>query len=81
VRRQSIDRATDRAHAPRRITRAKQTIRDHGTTITMPTDCDRDLRLRAVLHVLYLIFNEGYASTTEHNGAKPEQCLDVGHGR
>jgi RNA polymerase sigma factor (sigma-70 family) len=52
------------ATVTRRITRAKQTIRDHGTRFTMPTDRDRDDRLRAVLHVLYLIFNEGYASTT-----------------
>jgi predicted RNA polymerase sigma factor len=52
------------ATVTRRITRAKQTIRDHGTTFTMPTDGDRDDRLRTVLHVLYLIFNEGYASTT-----------------
>ncbi len=30
----------------------------------MPTDAERDERVRAVLHVLYLIFNEGYSSTS-----------------
>jgi RNA polymerase sigma factor (sigma-70 family) len=48
----------------RRITRAKQTIRDSGVPFRMPAPGpDRMARLGAVLHVLYLIFNEGYAST------------------
>jgi RNA polymerase sigma factor (sigma-70 family) len=46
-----------------RISRAKQRIRTSGTPFQMPGDAERDERLRAVLHVLYLIFNEGYAST------------------
>lgn len=48
----------------RRITRAKQSIRNAGLTFTMPSVMDRDERLSAVRHVLYLVFNEGYASTT-----------------
>jgi RNA polymerase sigma factor (sigma-70 family) len=48
----------------RRITRAKQRIRDSGVPFGMPTGADRAARLDAVLHVLYLIFNEGYASTS-----------------
>jgi RNA polymerase sigma factor (sigma-70 family) len=47
----------------RRITRAKQRIRDSGLPFGMPAEADRGTRLGAVLHVLYLIFNEGYAST------------------
>jgi len=47
----------------RRITRAKQRIRESGTPFGMPTGPDRAARLGALLHVLYLIFNEGYAST------------------
>jgi RNA polymerase sigma factor (sigma-70 family) len=46
-----------------RISRAKQRIRASGVPFRMPTDRDRADRLRAVLHVLYLIFNEGYASS------------------
>jgi predicted RNA polymerase sigma factor len=46
-----------------RISRAKQTIRNSGVGFTMPTTAERSDRLSAVLHVLYLIFNEGYAST------------------
>src|SRR5215831_3567044 len=48
----------------RRITRAKQAIKDSGIPFAMPSGKDRGERLRAVLHVLYLIFNEGYASTS-----------------
>ena len=46
-----------------RISRAKQTIKDSGIPFQMPTAQDRQQRLRSVLHVLYLIFNEGYTSS------------------
>jgi len=46
-----------------RISRAKQTIRASGEPFRVPTDRDRAERLSAVLHVLYLIFNEGYSSS------------------
>jgi RNA polymerase sigma factor (sigma-70 family) len=46
-----------------RISRAKQSIKDSGIPFQLPTDADRAQRLRAVLHVLYLIFNEGYTSS------------------
>jgi RNA polymerase sigma factor (sigma-70 family) len=48
----------------RRITRAKQRIKDSGIPFRMPPRGERAERLAAVLHVLYLIFNEGYASTS-----------------
>jgi predicted RNA polymerase sigma factor len=44
-----------------RISRAKQSIKDSG--IPLLTREERAQRLRAVLHVLYLIFNEGYTSS------------------
>src|SRR5689334_13809087 len=46
-----------------RISRAKQSIKDSGVPFHLPTDQERAQRLRAVLHVLYLIFNEGYTSS------------------
>jgi RNA polymerase sigma factor (sigma-70 family) len=46
-----------------RISRAKQRIRDSGVPFRIPTHRERDARLAAVLHVLYLIFNEGYATS------------------
>ncbi|WP_063045649.1 RNA polymerase sigma factor [Nocardia pseudovaccinii] len=48
----------------KRIGRAKQTIKDSGTGFAPPALAHRDARLTAVLHVLYLIFTEGYASTS-----------------
>ena len=46
-----------------RISRAKQTIRDSGSDFSLPAGAERTERLRAVLHVLYLVFNEGYAAS------------------
>ncbi|HEY0190034.1 MAG TPA: DUF6596 domain-containing protein [Kofleriaceae bacterium] len=46
-----------------RISRAKQSIAQSGVGFAMPGDAERAGRLAAVLHVLYLIFNEGYAAT------------------
>lgn len=48
----------------RRISRAKQGIKESGVPFAMPTAAERTERLSAVLHVLYLIFNEGYVSTS-----------------
>jgi len=47
-----------------RISRAKQTIKASGTPFSMPTANERAERIRAVLHVLYLIFNEGYTTSS-----------------
>jgi RNA polymerase sigma factor (sigma-70 family) len=47
----------------RRISRAKQRVKDSGVPFGLPPPAARAARLDAVLHVLYLIFNEGYAST------------------
>jgi RNA polymerase sigma factor (sigma-70 family) len=47
-----------------RISRAKQRIKASGVPFQMPTPDEQATRLRTVLHVLYLIFNEGYTSST-----------------
>jgi RNA polymerase sigma factor (sigma-70 family) len=47
-----------------RISRAKQSIKTSNVPFSMPTDAERAERLSAVLHVLYLIFNEGYSSSS-----------------
>jgi RNA polymerase sigma factor (sigma-70 family) len=46
-----------------RISRAKQTVKSSGVPFCLPTEQERAQRLRTVLHVLYLIFNEGYVSS------------------
>lgn len=47
-----------------RISRAKQGIQKAGATFSMPPPSERKARLGVVLHVLYLIFNEGYAASS-----------------
>jgi len=47
-----------------RISRAKATIKDAGGSFSMPPDDQRGARLNVVLHVLYVIFNEGYTATS-----------------
>lgn len=46
-----------------RISRAKQRIKATAIPFRMPAEADRADRLRVVLHVLYLIFNEGYSAS------------------
>ena len=46
-----------------RISRAKQTVKKAGSAFAAPGPDERAGRLRSVLHVLYLIFNEGYTSS------------------
>lgn len=46
-----------------RISRAKQAVKASGTPFETPGAQDRDQRMGSVLQVLYLIFNEGYASS------------------
>ena len=46
-----------------RISRAKSSIKASGVPFRLPTSAERAQRLRAVLHVLYLIFSEGYSSS------------------
>jgi predicted RNA polymerase sigma factor len=46
-----------------RISRAKHSIKSSGVPFRLPTDQERTQRLRAVLHVLYLIFSEGYVAS------------------
>ena len=48
----------------RRITRAKELIKNSGATFALPPPAEREARLAVVLHVLYLIYNEGYATTS-----------------
>ena len=48
----------------KRITRAKQSIRASGARFERPSQENWDARLAVVLHVIYLIFNEGYTATS-----------------
>ncbi|HET9249471.1 MAG TPA: sigma-70 family RNA polymerase sigma factor [Actinomycetota bacterium] len=47
-----------------RISRAKQRIRSTGARFELPPEPQRAERLRVVMHVLYLMFNEGYTTSS-----------------
>jgi len=47
-----------------RISRAKAKVKEVGEPFTLPSADERTERLRSVLHVLYLLFNEGYATSS-----------------
>jgi RNA polymerase sigma factor (sigma-70 family) len=47
-----------------RISRGKQRIKSGGIPFSLPAEAERADRLRVVLQVLYLIFNEGYTATS-----------------
>ena len=51
------------AAVAKRLTRAKQNIRDAGIQFEIPTGKDLTRRLSGVLHSLYLLFNEGYKAS------------------
>jgi RNA polymerase sigma factor (sigma-70 family) len=53
----------DEATMAQRISRAKRRIEESGEPFRLPQPEERPERLRLVLHVLYLIFNEGYTSS------------------
>jgi RNA polymerase sigma factor (sigma-70 family) len=55
-----------------RISRAKQRIAATGARFTMPPAGEWSGRLQVVLHVLYLMFNEGYAATSGEQSSRPE---------
>jgi RNA polymerase sigma factor (sigma-70 family) len=52
------------ATVAQRISRAKQRIKASGAEFRMPPRAERSQRIAAVLHVLYLIFNEGYTASS-----------------
>jgi len=65
-----------------RLVRAKRTIRDRGLPYEVPEGAELSARLPAVLAVVYLIFNEGYAAHTGDALVRHDLCqeaLRLGH--
>jgi predicted RNA polymerase sigma factor len=60
-----------------RISRAKQSIKASGGQFVMPPAAERADRLRVVLHVLYLIFNEGYTATAGPDLQRAELAVEA----
>jgi RNA polymerase sigma factor (sigma-70 family) len=65
------------ATVAQRVVRAKRTLRDLRVPFELPRGLDLAERLPAVLDVVYLIFNEGYAATAGADWMRPSLCLEA----
>jgi len=68
---------TTEAAIAKRLTRAKQKIREARIPFEIPTGDDLARRLDGVLQSLYLLFNEGYKATRGNNLVREEICREA----
>jgi len=60
-----------------RLVRAKRKIRDAGVPYRVPAETELPNRLRAVMAVVYLVFNAGYSAADSHDLVRVELCVEA----
>jgi RNA polymerase sigma factor (sigma-70 family) len=68
---------TNKETINKRLFRAKEKLRTENIKIELPSENDVNARLETVLTTLYLLFNEGYYSTTQQTHLRKELCLEA----
>jgi RNA polymerase sigma-70 factor (ECF subfamily) len=68
---------TNKETINKRLFRAKDKLRTSTIKIELPTENDVNTRLETVLTTLYLLFNEGYHSSTQKTHLRKELCLEA----
>lgn len=68
---------TNKETINKRLFRAKEKLRTENIKIELPTENDVNSRLETVLTTLYLLFNEGYHSSTQKTHLRKELCLEA----
>ena len=61
----------------KRLFRAKEKLRAEKVQLEMPPENEIDTRLDSVLHIIYLLFNEGYYSTTQNQILRKDFCMEA----
>ena len=59
------------------FTRAKNRLKDHVQTLEIPVELGLKSRLNIVLRIIYLLFSEGYSTTSGENLIKKDICMEA----
>jgi RNA polymerase sigma factor (sigma-70 family) len=70
---------TNKETINKRLHRAKEKLRAEKVKLEMPSEEEIDNRLDNVLHIIYLLFNEGYYSTTQNQKLRKDLCFEALH--
>lgn len=68
---------TNKSVINKRLLRAKNAYREHGIDLSLPTEEELELRQSNVLTIIYLLFNEGYYSSTTEKNTQKHLCLEA----
>ncbi len=68
---------TNKETINKRLFRAKEKLRSEKIKLEIPHDNEIKDRLDNVLHIIYLLFNEGYYSITQNQVLRKELCLEA----